>query len=159
MSFTVLKKFIAKLDKHLEKTHRQRKVQSVKRVRGGESVCEPPAEVSAWAIMTPTNSGAEVPRPAMHVTASTGNELGAVESGDNSDDDSNTFYTLILSVFVFHTVFIYFVTNIVIAIRAIARAGSRLYNAKGIDVITRPSSLSCEHAHMRKRRRRFVNVM
>ena len=45
--------------------------------------------------MTPTNSGAEVelevaasvPRPAMHVTASTGNELGAVESGNYSDDD------------------------------------------------------------------------
>ena len=95
MSFTVLKKLIAKLDKRLEKTHRQKKVQSVKRVRGGESVCEPPAEVPAWAIMTPTNSGADVelevaasvPRAAMHVTASTGNELGADESGDYSDDD------------------------------------------------------------------------
>ena len=67
----------------------------MKRVRGGESVCEPPAEVPAWAIMTPTNSGADVelevaasvPRPAMHVTASTGNELGAVQRGDYSDVD------------------------------------------------------------------------
>ena len=63
------------------------------------------------------------------------------------------------SVFVFHTAIIYFVMNTATAIRAIARAGPRLYNAKGIDVITRPGSLSREHVRTRKRRRRFVNVM
>ena len=41
-------KIITKLDKRLEKTHRQIKGQSVNRVRGGGSVCEPPAEVPAW---------------------------------------------------------------------------------------------------------------